>query len=201
MRSRILALPPIGLLLAAVVWTLLEYERFPDQYPMHYNALGQPDRWAAKSLGTVLLLPGLGVGITAMIAALVWFSFQKHNARAQRSRNMLSGMNWGIAFLFLFLTLRPVYFPQVQGPWMVPAFLAVSLLPLAAYWLPVSAPTEPLPKGWRGGIYFNRENPEIWVDDPDGAGGTFNLAHPFSWVVLVLLILLPLLPLLLHKLN
>jgi uncharacterized membrane protein len=50
------------------------------------------------------------------------------------------------------------------------------------------APTE----GWIGGmIYYNRNDPALWVEKRIGVGWTLNFAHPVSWAFLAFVILVP----------
>ncbi|MFQ6098096.1 MAG: DUF5808 domain-containing protein, partial [Armatimonadota bacterium] len=52
-----------------------------------------------------------------------------------------------------------------------------------------NAPTE----GWIGGvIYFNRNDPALWVEKRIGIGWTLNFAHPTAWVMIVLALAVPL---------
>jgi uncharacterized membrane protein len=45
--------------------------------------------------------------------------------------------------------------------------------------------SEPTPdEAWRGGVlYYNREDPAIFVERRDGFGYTINAANPWAWVV------------------
>jgi uncharacterized membrane protein len=52
-----------------------------------------------------------------------------------------------------------------------------------------TAPTE----GWVGGmIYYNRNDPAVWVEKRIGIGWTLNFAQPFAWVIMGLVIVVPL---------
>ncbi|MFD1674032.1 DUF1648 domain-containing protein [Alicyclobacillus fodiniaquatilis] len=47
-------------------------------------------------------------------------------------------------------------------------------------------------KYWKGGIlYFNPQDPAIFVNKRFGIGWTFNFAHPIVWVILVVIIGIP----------
>lgn len=51
-----------------------------------------------------------------------------------------------------------------------------------------AAPTE----GWIGGtIYYNRNDPAVWVEKRVGIGWTLNFAHPVSWAFMVLVVVVP----------
>jgi uncharacterized membrane protein len=47
-------------------------------------------------------------------------------------------------------------------------------------------PLDPTPKEcWKGGIlYYNPDDPVLFIGRRDGAGFTLNMGNPWSWVVL-----------------
>jgi uncharacterized membrane protein len=65
-----------GLLLAALfVFSIATLDRLPERIPTHFDLAGRPDGFAAKSLGTWLLLPVIAAGMAlffALIGRLVW---------------------------------------------------------------------------------------------------------------------------------
>lgn len=59
--------------LAPVVSLAWFYAELPARLPVHWNAVGEPDRWAAKSATSVFFLPALVVYLQ------VWFVVLKHD--------------------------------------------------------------------------------------------------------------------------
>lgn len=59
-----LAVLPVLILLCLWVYTIASYSALPDPMPIHFDAAGTPDAWAAKSWGAALVLP--------IIATVVW---------------------------------------------------------------------------------------------------------------------------------
>jgi len=85
------------------------------------------------------------------------------------------------------------------------AFAAIILVLLARVVLAGQGGTRGLAQGevtagdrtadryWTWGfLYFNRADPAFLVEKRFGVGYTFNFAHPFAWLLLVLIAALPL---------
>jgi uncharacterized membrane protein len=58
-----------------VVVALLGYaaytaDQLPERYPAHFNAAGQPDRWAEAGSGEWYAVPGIGAGIALLMVIL-----------------------------------------------------------------------------------------------------------------------------------
>jgi uncharacterized membrane protein len=55
-------------------YPVVHYDQMPERIPIHFGASGEPDAWADKSWGIVLLLPlilaGIYVGTTALAVYL-----------------------------------------------------------------------------------------------------------------------------------
>jgi uncharacterized membrane protein len=61
-------LGPFGTLTASVAVLALRWQEIPDRFPVHWNIDFQPDRWAARSFGSVFAQPLLGVVMCALMA-------------------------------------------------------------------------------------------------------------------------------------
>jgi hypothetical protein len=58
---------------AAIWWTAIAwYPDLPDRLPMHFDAAGEPDRFAPKSVGAWFLLPGIALGMLVFLGAVSW---------------------------------------------------------------------------------------------------------------------------------
>ncbi|OES43887.1 DUF1648 domain-containing protein [Domibacillus iocasae] len=62
--------------ISSVVFLLIIWDQLPDKVPGHYNALGEVDRWGAKT--ELLLLPGIGAFIIILMQVLEKFP-KMHN--------------------------------------------------------------------------------------------------------------------------
>lgn len=56
-----------GLLLGLLIYALASYDALPRRLPLHFDAAGQPDRWADKSWSSWLALPLVAAGLTALL--------------------------------------------------------------------------------------------------------------------------------------
>jgi len=70
--------------------------------------------------------------------------------------------------------------------------LVVALAALAFVTIPVQRGGPPIratgkePRGWRGWIYQNPDDPALFVPKRVGIGWTINFGHPWAWRVTVL---------------
>lgn len=58
---------PFAIIALNIVLGLINYDSLPDKIPMHFNIMGEVDRWADKSLGVVLELPMMQLFITGIM--------------------------------------------------------------------------------------------------------------------------------------
>jgi uncharacterized membrane protein len=88
----------------------LVYDRIPDMIPMQYNFKGEVSRWAIKSVGQVLLMPGLMVFSTLLMtimfravkSAKPQISAEKPGkSRFQNARFRFQWATWAIVFSIL----------------------------------------------------------------------------------------------------
>lgn len=72
----------LAIIAGIIVVGIIRYPALPDQMPMHYNIAGQVDRYAAKSISTILAMP-----IMQIIMTLVFFGIHYSilNAKNQSS--------------------------------------------------------------------------------------------------------------------
>jgi len=74
-RSTALVAHGVNALLLALMWAfaLWAYDKLPDPIPIHFDAAGEPNGWAARSWASWLLLPGCALGLTLLTYASVLF--------------------------------------------------------------------------------------------------------------------------------
>jgi uncharacterized membrane protein len=121
-------------------------------------------------------------------------------ARQILRRYELQLLPWTIA-----AGLAVVYLPL---PWAAIGIVSTTLVPLiAALWIfskrsrevrdlllpPPFVPMRPAACWHIGGIYYNPQDPALFVDKRSGLGMTLNFGHPLSWWVLALTLLMPVL--------
>jgi len=68
-----LALEIIGLLflVGMIVFIYTQWDQIPQQVPMHYNALGEIDRWGSKY--QTLILPAIGILLYTFMTVVSFF--------------------------------------------------------------------------------------------------------------------------------
>lgn len=72
-RHKLMIFLSIILTYLSFYFPLANYEVLPDMIPVHFNIFGEPDKWAAKSIGSVLFAPII-LGITAIsMLAFTWW--------------------------------------------------------------------------------------------------------------------------------
>lgn len=204
---------PFVIIAAAVAFLALRYDALPEQIPMHYNAAGQVDRYVAKSIGAVFAMPMVAT-VTCLLMALITWSMGRGMKRARatgptavREAGMLRltvtillVVQYFIAMLFSAIAVVAVLPPEQAGKWaMILAMVgSVGMLGLITAILmryrgamaPVAGNGAPVGDGtpdsrWKWGmIYYNPDDPALWVEKRFGIGYTTNMARPAAWVLL-----------------
>jgi uncharacterized membrane protein len=57
----------IGGGVAALIYAIQSYDAMPDRVPVHFGPSGQPDGWAARSFGSVYVLPLMTIVMGIMV--------------------------------------------------------------------------------------------------------------------------------------
>ncbi|GGA50085.1 DUF1648 domain-containing protein [Paenibacillus physcomitrellae] len=142
----------LAVIIACAVFALAQYDRIPEQIPMHYDLNGNVDRMEDKSI-RLLLLPNLlqlfMTGLLLFINFIIYKSKQQLNpADPQESsrtnaafRRRWSVFNFAMSLLlvmlFFFMQLTMIY--SIDPKWIFPVALAVPILIIAgSIWLSFS---------------------------------------------------------------
>ena len=204
---------PLLIIAAAVVFLALRYDSLPERIPMHYNAAGEVNRYAEKSVGAVFGMPMVAVVCNLMFGLITW-SMGRGMKRARASGPTAaweSGMlrltmaillvvQYAVAMLFSAIAVVIVLPPEVAGKWVmvlavagVIAMLGLVMGVLLRYRSVVATAEagERAPVGdgtpdanWKWGmIYYNPDDPALWVEKRFGIGYTTNMARPAAWVL------------------
>ena len=81
-RGKLTAVPwiyyvlSVVIVIISIVILLIQYPSFPDPIPTHFDINMNPDNWAAKSAGTVLLMPLINLA-TAVFMAIIAITIEK----------------------------------------------------------------------------------------------------------------------------
>lgn len=202
---------PFLIIAAAATFLALRYDSLPARIPMHYNAAGEVDRFADKSIGSVFGLLLVAVLVCVMLATIAWSmgrgmkrsratgpAAQREAAMLSLATSILLLVQYLIAALFSSIAVVIVLPPEQAGQWVMVLALAgvvglmvVVIGMLLRYQnLPPAPAAEPVGDGtpdsrWKWGmIYYNPDDPALWVEKRFGIGYTTNMARPAAWVLL-----------------
>ena len=134
---------PFALLVACASYLGTHWQQIPARLVLHWGAHGQPDRWAARSLGTVFL-PVLVAAVILLPLTLILYGMAhwlrpiyaggpqgERESRFRRTAStVLLVMEYWIAVLFSGLAIRPLLPASLQRP---PAaiFMVAGLIAIA----------------------------------------------------------------------
>lgn len=99
----------VALAVVPLAFAVNAWPRLPARIPTHFGASGLPDGWAAKSVASVFLLPGLALVMAFVLGGTTWLvSFAKRTVRADDGGRSLaaqerfrSAMTWYMAGIAL----------------------------------------------------------------------------------------------------
>jgi len=128
------------LIIVSLIAALIQYPSLPDKIPTHFAANMQPDSWVDKSLGGMILMPVINLGMLA----LLWFcgfmfvraklqidpqnpglSFTQHTIYRRRMGHSIGFLAFCLVVMFVLLGFMTV-FPEFTVP-----FWAIMVLSLA----------------------------------------------------------------------
>ena len=120
-------------------------------------------------------------------ALATWYGSRRSEPLRRTTVGVFVAFGWMLALLMPGLALQPLV--NLPAPALVAPAMAIILF-CVIYVIKKSrdatGPLDPTPNEcWKGGIlYYNPNDPVIFVGRRDGAGFTLNLANPWSWAVL-----------------
>jgi uncharacterized membrane protein len=189
-----LAAGPLMMLGGVAGWLFLHWDRIPARFPVHFDASGAPNRWAARTVHDVYapLLFGAELCAWCLIMALAgWFGSRRTGARSVMLGAMIA-IEYLLGLLFGLIALQaPLGIPV----WVVALSPMAILIPLIIVVArKMSDPSDPLDatpnECWKADIfYYNPNDAVLFVEKREGLGYTFNFANPWSWVLLAGLVL------------
>jgi uncharacterized membrane protein len=216
-------LGPFLILLAAAAYVGFNWQDVPARFPTHWNLAGKANGWTAKSIAGVFR--GLEIGFIgcAMLcftsyAVLHWSRLprvtgeegRQHHRVRQANLVAILASEYLLALLMAWTTVMamfsdnagqlrlPLAFRIAPFALVITGTLVVRLLRRTA--VPASSPvadTTPDSSWAFGRIYFNRNDPALFVERRMGLGYTLNLGNPWSWLVVIVFAIAISVPLLL----
>jgi uncharacterized membrane protein len=185
-----LAAGPFVVLAAAAIWLYLNWDAIPARFPVHFNAGGQPDRWAERTTKGVYgpLIFGAELCAWFLILTLAgWFG-----SRRSRLRPVMLGFMIAIGHLvgslFALIALQSLLRIPV---WFIALWPMAILIPLIMVMAnKMSEPGEPMDptpnECWKWGVfYYNPNDAAVFVERREGFGYQFNFANRWSWILLL----------------
>lgn len=189
---------PFVVVAAAFAYLLLKWNSIPARFPVHWDLEGHANGWSTRTPAGVFGPLLIAFAVLVLLAAVT--AAQPHKGR----RGLLVVpviVMWIIAIMFSLVALTPLILRNGQFP--IPMFVMI-LIPIAAIavgiWItaresaqPGDSPDYTPNECWKWGqIYYNPDDPSIWVEKRFGLGYTFNFARWQSWALLAGLLGLPL---------
>jgi len=213
----LLQLGPFAILAATAIWLHLHWSEIPDRFPVHWGIDGRPNGWSVRTPAGVYGPLVFGASIIAGMAVLT-YGILRHT-RVQRApgsgsvhldfphqvAHFLVAVEFFLAACMSAVALLPLTSnPGIVLVLILTVLLLAAIFPLA-HWLNKSrapfADAHPLDlagdgtldEHWKMGvIYFNPEDPALFVEKRFGIGYTLNFGHASSWLILALVLVLPL---------
>ncbi|HJW10031.1 MAG TPA: DUF5808 domain-containing protein [Holophagaceae bacterium] len=187
---------PLAGLLALAAFTLHVWGRLPDPLPAHWEAGWRPNGWLPKD-SAVCFMFGVPVGMWIFIRLIAGYAVSsdewKADIQLRAMRPLRALLCAGLCILMSLTVTIPLYGPAMFWP-TAAAFLAFLGLGIGLMVLIVErelpAEHRHLYKG--GLLYYNPEDPRLWVEKLIGIGWTLNFARPAAWLVMALLLAFPL---------
>ncbi len=211
---------PFLILAAAIAYTALHWDELPQRIPIHFDAQGVPNGWAAKGFFGAFAgagLPALCCVLMLLFSASLLRSSRPGTTGASSGtlrRVFLKGL-LACEFLLALVGTCVTAIPFVTSPQsregitllVIVAAMAFPLVLLSYLGIAASramglgaaaeagqkpSPGDGTPDAcWRAGMfYLNRDDPALWVPKRFGIGYTLNFGNRRSWVIMAVLLAL-----------
>jgi uncharacterized membrane protein len=205
---------PVAIIAGTVAYLASQYASAPAVIPTHFDGAGNPDRYAAKSIGSYFALVWTQLGVAALITGLSILVVRSKAAPGLAERRFrvawlraLFGFKTLIVALLGFLAVMTAWAATtgkgpsslvIIVPLAVVGVIIVGVVVLAVRTGQGGARLGPSTETatdriddrywFLGAIYHNRNDPAILVERRFGVGWTLNVANPWAIVTLIMLI-------------
>jgi uncharacterized membrane protein len=189
-------LPPLAVPCAAALDVYLHWQQIPERYAIHWAHDGTANGWAIKTFNGLYGPPLFGALIIVFLAgiSLSILHGSRRSSPASLAVSLCTLLAYMVAFcssLTSFIALHPPLPYAVFSP-LFASLIVVSLLMLVRiFYRMFKTPNEPgdgdytAPEYWRGGmVYYNPDDPAIYVQTPVGGFYTLNFGNRASWLLL-----------------
>jgi uncharacterized membrane protein len=190
-RWTILAAGPFAFPLATALYLRARWDELPARFPIHWDLHGEPNGWATKTFrgvyGPLFFAVGLLL-LIVMVGLATYFGSRRAPIR-KPVLAMLIGAMYLLGLAFSAVGLMPlVRIPAAV--FLIPFFIFLACVLLWSVRAGRTAAGEATPdECWTlGSIYYNPNDPALFVQKRFGIGYTFNFANRRSWLILGLLL-------------
>ncbi|SDW69618.1 DUF5808 domain-containing protein [Paenibacillus sp. CF384] len=203
----------VALIAVSAISAVLLWDQIPNKLAVHYNITFQPDRYAAKGFGPVFMF---NIVQLFLLAIMMGADYVVKHATQHARPEMTNEKSWQFryansVFLYGLSLLLVLYFSYVQATtlygWprvllligtialfvLIIGGLAFLIIYIRRLRLTQHLDGDLGEEGrWMaGGIYYNPQDPSIFVPKKYGIGWTLNFGRPTSWLVIATLFAIP----------
>ena len=181
--------PPL-ILAAAAFYLHAHWGSIPERFPIHWRIDGQADRWVARTprgvYGSLAFGGAMAVWLFGFSLA-VWYGSRRSEPLRRPVLGVFIALEWAVVVMMSGSAMAPlIRLPIVLFSAISVAVILGSVVYLIKANRNSPAPLDPTPSEcWKGGLlYYNPDDPVLFVGRRDGAGFTMNMANPWSWVAI-----------------
>jgi uncharacterized membrane protein len=189
-------LPPLAVPCAAALDVYLHWQQIPERYAIHWAHDGTANGWAIKTFNGLYGPPLFGALIIVFLAGISLSIL--HGSRRSSPTSLAVSLCMLFAYMAAFCSsLAPFISLHPPLPFAVfsPLFAALIVAPLFGlgyiFYRMFKVKNEPgdgdytAPEYWRWGmVYYNPDDPAIYVQTPVGGFYTLNFGNRASWFLL-----------------
>ncbi|MGD0788408.1 MAG: DUF1648 domain-containing protein [Terracidiphilus sp.] len=192
---------PLAVPCAAALDVYLHWQQIPERYAIHWAHDGTANGWATKTFAGLYAPPLFGALIIVFLAgiSLSILHGSRRSSPTSPAISLCTLFAYMVAFgssLTPFIALHPPLPYAVFSP-LFASLIVVSLLMLVRiFYRMFKTANEPgdgdytAPEYWRGGmVYYNPDDPAIYVQTPVGGFYTLNFGNRASWFLLARIVL------------
>ena len=193
----LLQVGPFIVLALGAVWLATQWDQLPARLPVHWNFKGEVDRTIARSAPGAAMPLFLGASLALMMLGMqigIRHGAPRAPGRASVLKVLLAG-EYFVAFTCCGVLASVVTAGRLLAPFLVCSAIGVAVMLLVTWLLVRNAPRPEVrnPNAWHAGfIYFDREDPAIFVPKRLGAGYTFNFGNPMAVAMTIAILVIPL---------
>ena len=176
-------LPPL-ILAAAAFYLHAHWGSIPERFPIHWRIDGQADRWVARTprgvYGSLAFGGAMAVWLFGFSLA-VWYGSRRSEPLRRPVLGVFIALEWAVVVMMSGSAMAPlIRLPIVLFGAISVAVILGSVVYLIKANRNSPAPLDPTPgECWKGGLlYYNPDDPVLFVGRRDGAGFTMNMANP-----------------------